>query len=99
MVFLRATTAVSPAAMIPGGVSRPRCEVATVGVTNILVASSALDEALVHDSTKAMFDNKAALVAGHPEARHLTPPAALDAAPAPFHPGALRYYRETGAVR
>ena len=87
-------------AMIPGGVYRGLDkEVASVGVTNILVASSALDEALVHDITKAMFDNKAALVAGHPEARHLAPPAALDAAPAPFHPGAARYYKETGAVR
>lgn len=87
-------------AMIPGGVYRGLDrEVATVGVTNLLVASSSLDDELVYKITKAMFDGKAALVAGHPEARHLAPPSSLDASPAPFHPGALRYYKETGAIR
>jgi TRAP transporter TAXI family solute receptor len=87
-------------AMIPGGVYRGLDrETATVGVTNLLVASSSLDEELVYKITKAMFDGKAALAGGHPEARHLAPPASLDASPAPFHPGALRYYKETGAVK
>ena len=43
-----------------------------------------------------MFDQKAALVAAHPEARHLEVPAAPDVSPAPFHPGAVRYYKEHG---
>ena len=87
-------------AMIPGGVYRGLDrEVATVGVTNLLVASSQLDDELVYKITKAMFEGKAALVAGHPEARHLAPPSSLDASPAAFHPGALRYYKETGAMK
>ena len=87
-------------AMIPGGIYRGRDrEVATVGVTNLLVASSQLDDELVYKITKAMFEGKAALVAGHPEARHLAPPSSLDVSPAAFHPGALRYYKETGAIR
>ncbi len=84
-------------AMIPGGVYRGLDrEVATIGVTNLLVASSAMDEALVYDIVRVMFDHKDALVAGHPEARHLAPPSSMDVSPAPFHAGALRYYRDKG---
>jgi TRAP-type uncharacterized transport system substrate-binding protein len=84
-------------AMIPGGVYRALDqEVATIGVTNLLVASSAMDEALVYDIVRVMFEHKDALVAGHPEARHLAPPASMDVSPAPFHAGALRYYKDKG---
>jgi TRAP-type uncharacterized transport system substrate-binding protein len=62
----------------------------------VLVASSALDEALIYDLVKLMFDEKNALVAGHPEARHLAVPASEDVSPAPFHAGAIRYYKERG---
>jgi uncharacterized protein len=71
-------------------------DVPAVGVTNLLVASSALDEALIYDLVKLMFDAKSALVAGHPEARHLAVPASEDISPAPFHAGAIRYYKERG---
>ncbi len=81
--------------MIPGGVYRALDqEVATIGVTNLLVASSAMDEALVYDIVRVMFAHKDALVAGHPEARHLAPPSSMDVSPAPFHAGALRYYKD-----
>jgi TRAP transporter TAXI family solute receptor len=87
-------------AMIPGGLYRGLDrETATVGVTNLLVASSSLDEELIYKITKAMFDGKATLVGGHPEARHLAPPASLDVSPAPFHPGAAKFYREQGIAR
>ena len=86
-------------AMIPGGLYRGLDrETATVGVTNLLVASSALDDELVYTITKAMFDNQATLVAGHPEARNLAPPSTLDASPAPFHPGAAKYFKEKGMM-
>ena len=87
-------------AVIPGGVYRGLDrEVATIGVTNLLVASSSLDDELVYKITKAMFEGKDALVAGHPEARHLAPPSSFDASPAPFHPGAVKFYREQGIAR
>jgi TRAP transporter TAXI family solute receptor len=87
-------------AMVPGGVYRGLDrEVATVGVINLLVANSAMDEALAHDIVKLMFDNKDALIAGHPEARHLAPPSSIEASPAQWHAGALKYYKEIGAIR
>ena len=84
-------------AVMPGGVYRGvDHETATAGVTNLLVASSAIDDDLAEAIVKLMFDQKDALVAAHPEARHLDVPAGPDASPAPFHPGAVRYYKAHG---
>jgi TRAP transporter TAXI family solute receptor len=84
-------------AMVPGHVYRGiDDEVATVGVTNLLVASSSVDDELAYAIVKLMFDEKAALAAAHPEASHLAVPPAPDVSPAPFHAGAIRYYKEHG---
>jgi TRAP transporter TAXI family solute receptor len=84
-------------AAIPAGVYRGIDEATgVVGVTNVLVASSSLDEETAYAIVKLMFDRKEALVAAHPEAAHLEIPGSEDSSPAPFHPGALRYYREHG---
>jgi TRAP transporter TAXI family solute receptor len=84
-------------ALIPASAYRGLAsDVPAIGVTNMLVASSALDEGLIHDLVKLMFDEKNALVAGHPEARHLAVPASEDVSPAPLHAGAFRYYNERG---
>jgi hypothetical protein len=71
-------------------------DVPVIGVANFLVASSALDDALIHDIVRLIFDEKTALVAAHPEARHLAVPPGEDVSSAPFHVGAVRYYREHG---
>jgi TRAP transporter TAXI family solute receptor len=84
-------------ATIPPGTYRGiDTETHTIGVTNLLVASSSLDEELAFQIVKTMFEQKAALEAGHPEARHLAPPASLTVSPAEFHPGARRYYQANG---
>ncbi len=82
-------------AVIPGGTYRGVGEdLGTVGVKNLLVASSQLDDELVLQIVRILFERKADLAAAHPEARHLERPSTLDGAPAPYHAGALRYYRE-----
>jgi len=73
-----------------GGVPGDR---GTIGVKNLLVASSQLDTDLVADIMRVIFENKDALVAAHPEARHLERPTSFDNVPAPYHPGALRYFQ------
>jgi uncharacterized protein len=84
-------------AAIPGGVYRGvDSTTGTAGVTNLLVASSAIDDEMAEAIVKLLFDQKDALVAAHPEARHLDVPAGPDASPAPFHPGAVRYYKAHG---
>jgi TRAP transporter TAXI family solute receptor len=84
-------------AVVPGDVYRGvEGGTATAGVTNLLVASSSIDDDLAEAIVKLMFEQKAALVAAHPEARHLDVPTGPDASPAPFHPGAVRYYKAHG---
>ena len=82
-----------PAASYRGGTK----DVGTVGVKNLLVASSELDDELVTKILRVMFENKDALVAAHPEASHLERPTTYEGAPAPYHAGALKYYKERPA--
>lgn len=69
-------------------------DVPVIAVGNLLVAPASMSEALAHDITKLMFDQQHALIAIHPEARHLAPASGPSDSPAPFHPGAIRYYRQ-----
>lgn len=81
-------------AMVPARTYRGVIEpVPVITVGNLLVAPASMREALAHDITKLMFDEQRALVAIHPEARHLAPATGPADSPAPFHPGAIRYYR------
>jgi TRAP transporter TAXI family solute receptor len=72
-------------------------DVAVVAVKSLLAVSSEMDAELAYRITRTLFDKKQDLVAIHPEARHLTLEQAVKGSPAPFHPGAIRYYQEKGA--
>ncbi|KAA9009941.1 TAXI family TRAP transporter solute-binding subunit [Histidinibacterium aquaticum] len=72
-------------------------DVSTIGVPNVLVASSEMDEETVYQITKAMFENIADLQAVHPAANETTIEFTMAATPVPLHPGAIRYYEEAGA--
>lgn len=83
--------------VLPGGAYRGReAPTEVIGVLNVLVASTRLEPELVQAIAKILFDSKADLVAAHPEARRLVRPTGLDAAPVPFHTGALWYYQSKG---
>jgi uncharacterized protein len=69
-------------------------DVAVIGVTNVLVASSRLESDLVESIIDALYRYNETLAATLPEARGLAWPANNHVAPAPFHPGAEAYYRE-----
>lgn len=70
--------------------------VTVVGVANVLVVNTSMPEALAYDITRLLIDKRSDLVAIHPEARRLAPESASSPNPAPFHPGAIRLYREKG---
>jgi len=66
-------------------------------VQNILVAHESMDEKTVYAIVKAIFDNRDELIQVHREAANFRLENQRAAAtPVPFHPGALRYYRERG---
>ena len=68
--------------------------VAVVGVTNALVVHEAMDARLAYSLTRVLFDHQPELVAIHPEAAKLSPESASRGSSAPFHEGAITYYRE-----
>ena len=85
--------AVVPASAYPG----IDADVPVVGVANVLAVNAAMPEPLAYDITRLLFEKRTELAAIHPEARHLALERAPIGSPAPFHPGAVRFYRERGA--
>ena len=68
-----------------------------VDVWNLLVVPEKADEQLVYNIVKTLFEKKDELVRVHKDAQFLS----LDnqtsgASPLPFHPGAVRYFKEKG---
>ena len=61
-----------------------------------LIASAGLNEDLVYEITKAIFQNREAVVKRHPAGRSIQPGNVVRATGTPFHPGAVRFYREIG---
>ena len=70
--------------------------VPVVGVANVLVVNRSMPDALAYDITRLLFEHQPELAAIHPEARNLTLATAVKGSPAPYHPGAARWYREKG---
>ena len=73
--------------------------VKTVAVKATFIVSSKLSEDTVYKLTKALFENKAEIQAAHVKGNELSPAYAVDGISVPFHPGALKYFREIGALR
>jgi TRAP transporter TAXI family solute receptor len=72
-------------------------ESTNVDVWNLLVVPEKADEQLVYDITKTMFEKKDELVKVHKDASFLDlQNQTSGASPIPFHPGAIRYFKEKG---
>ncbi|MFQ5625512.1 MAG: TAXI family TRAP transporter solute-binding subunit, partial [Methyloligellaceae bacterium] len=69
----------------------------TFGATVTLVSSADVSEELVYAFVKAVFENLEDLKRSHPAFRNLDPAKMIqDGLTAPYHAGAMRYYREKG---
>ena len=88
------TPYVIPAATYPGQVS----DVQTVAKSNLLVARADVDDEVVYQVTKAMFENLDFLRNIHDAMYETSLDRALVGVPMPLHPGALRYYQEVGLL-
>jgi uncharacterized protein len=72
-------------------------DVEVADVWNLLIVNEKMDEKLVHDLVKALFERKADLVAVHAEAKNLDLKNQYGVgSPVPFHPGATKYFAEKG---
>jgi len=76
-----------------GGVD---ADVSVAAATNLLAVHERMDEPLAYQITKLLLERTADLVAVHQAAKEITPKSAVVGSPVPFHPGALRYYKEKG---
>jgi TRAP transporter TAXI family solute receptor len=86
--FVRSLTI--PAGTYPGQNS----DVATLGVERLLIASSRLDESLVHDLTRIFIETLPQMAASLHTSIRLTNLEQASATPIPLHEGAAQYYRE-----
>jgi TRAP transporter TAXI family solute receptor len=72
-------------------------DVTTVGIPNALVVNADLDEEVVYQITRLIFERVDDLRAIHPAANDTTVEFTMASSPIPLHPGAIRYFEEIGA--
>jgi uncharacterized protein len=68
----------------------------TIGVYNFAVGRSDLPEDLAYQLVKAVFENQPRLIKASSTAGETVPRNVVKNTFLPFHPGAVRYYREIG---
>lgn len=83
--------------VIPGG-TYPFIEedIHTIAMPNFLAGSAELEEELVYNLTKAIYENLDQVHTIHSSAKEVSLETALDGLPAPLHIGAYNYFTEVG---
>ena len=72
---------------------------ATFGVLATIVASADLPEQTAYVITKAVFDNLDDFKKLHPAVANITREQMLEGNTVPFHPGAVKYFKEKGWIK
>jgi TRAP transporter TAXI family solute receptor len=88
------TPYVIPAATYPGQTE----DIKTVAKSNLLVARADVDDEVVYQVTKSVFENLDFLRTIHDAMYETSLDRALTGMPMPLHPGALRYFQEVGLL-
>jgi TRAP transporter TAXI family solute receptor len=82
---------------IPRGVYKQQpADQKTIGLFNFAIANKDLANDVAYTVTKTILENNAAMVRGHPAAKETIAANAVRDSFLPFHPGAVRYYKEKG---
>lgn len=71
-------------------------DVTTASVINYLIVRPDMNEELVYQMTKRLFENLDQLAAAHSAAKMIKLDKSTIVSPTPIHPGAMRYYKEKG---
>jgi TRAP transporter TAXI family solute receptor len=82
--------------VLPRGTYGLEADVPVVGTANMLVAIDSMPEELAYGIARVLLEQRQALVRIHPQARELALETAVAGSSVPFHPGAIRYFREQG---
>lgn len=82
---------------IPAGTYSSQAEdITTLAMWNVAFASSEMSESLAYEIVKAVFENQEDLVATHASASETLLENVTANSFLPYHPGAVRFYREQG---
>ncbi|MDP3283149.1 MAG: TAXI family TRAP transporter solute-binding subunit [Desulfobacterales bacterium] len=88
------------AAVVPAGTYKNQTQdVTTVAVNAVLIVGNDISTDVVYNMTKALFDSQAELASAHAKGKELNLKYAVQGVSIPFHPGALKYYKEKGAKK
>ena len=88
------------AATIPANTYKNQTsDVKTVAVSAVLIVATKLKDDVVYKMTKALFENQAELIAAHAKGKELNIAKAVKGVSIPYHPGAVKYYKEKGAMK
>jgi uncharacterized protein len=71
-------------------------DVSAVAAETLFVAHELMPEDIAYEITKVLLERSRELASVSGVTREITPVTAVRGSPVPFHPGALRYYREAG---
>jgi TRAP transporter TAXI family solute receptor len=77
-------------------------DILCLGDSNVLIANKQMEDDVAYKIVKAIYENvekgKWALINIHPIAAQLTPTNAVNS-PIALHPGAIKYFKEVGAIK
>lgn len=71
-------------------------DIETIAANALLITTSDMDEDLVYEITKYLFEKADAIAAAHVRGEDITLETALAGVAIPLHPGTIRYYEEVG---
>jgi TRAP transporter TAXI family solute receptor len=83
--------------VVPAGTYKLPGEVNTVAVQAMLAVTEELDEELVYNITKSIFENTDKIT--HAKGQLIKAENAVEGAGIPFHPGAEKYFKEQGLLK
>lgn len=73
--------------------------VKTMAVNAVLIASTSVKDDVAYNIVKALFENQSDLAAAHAKGKELSLKTASSGVSIPFHPGAVKYFKEKGLMK